>query len=489
VPMRNLMEISPSGATNQTQLFLDFVRTQQRLSDIEDYLQQAGIIKDTGAMLVAGHALDNELKTVLAPMDMAWVIGCATLVFLMQLGFAQLEAGMCRPKNVITTYVKNIADFMLGTMAALVIGFAIAYGQVPLFETIEAWKFFFHLVFQATASTIVSGAMAERINIRGYMAITLFLAAFVYSTAVALTWGGGYLSQLDPPFHDFAGSGVVHLLGGTSALAGTIVLGSRLNRWEKPELFVCHSIPQVLSGVLLLWVGWYGFNPGSTGAMSSTQDALYASNAAMTTSISPAAAGTFIIIYDLYMTEGEHINVLKFANCVLGGLVAITAGCNVLSPWASIVIGIGSTGAYIYGSALIKKFKIDDVVDAAAVHACCGAWGCIAVGLFHPEQGLLTVGSPYLLGSQIISVTVLASLGFFPIYGVCWVLNKRDVLRASEEEERMGIDLYLFTAQAYVSLYDPDDDPFNDIQAGGPLDQTKESPQVTPRGGGESHMV
>jgi len=136
VPMRNLMEISPSGATNQTQLFLDFVRTQQRLSDIEDYLQQAGIIKDTGAMLVAGHALDNELKTVLAPMDMAWVIGCATLVFLMQLGFAQLEAGMCRPKNVITTYVKNIADFMLGTMAALVIGFAIAYGQVPLFETI-----------------------------------------------------------------------------------------------------------------------------------------------------------------------------------------------------------------------------------------------------------------------------------------------------------------------------------------------------------------
>ena len=451
--------LEANDASNQTHLFLDMVATQERLFELEGFLQQAGIIQEykEGGEIMAGHALDLELTGGISPMDMGWVLGCATLVFLMQLGFASLEAGMCRPENVITTYVKNMTDFMLGTVSALIFGFAIAYGQVPFLEHIPAWKFFFHLVFQATASTILSGSMAERINVIGYMALSLFLASFVYPTSVRLTWGGGYLSHLDPPFHDFAGSGVVHIVGGSAALAGVLVLGSRYKRWEKPHMFMCHSIPQVLSGMLLLWVGWFGFNPGSTGSMSTPQAALWASNAAMTTSISPAAAGSFTIFYDLCLTEFEHLDIVRIANCVLSGLVAITSGCNVLSPWASLVVGFVSCFVYFHGSALIKKYEIDDVVDAIPVHAFNGAWGCIATGLFHPDQGLLTTGSPALLGSQLISVVVLFLLGFTPVYCFCLWLNKKDVLRAPLEAEKMGLDLYIFAAQAYANIYEPDD--------------------------------
>ena len=184
---------------------------------------------------------------VLLPMDASWVLTCATLVFLMQLGFAQLESGMCRPKNVVATYMKNIIDFVLGTFCTFLIGYAIAYPQTPIIDQIAAWKFFFHLVFQATASTIVSGAMAERMSIKAYILVTCLISGGIYSFSVRWTWGGGWISQLDPPFHDFAGSGVVHALGGSAALAGAYVLGPRLGRWEHPQEFVPHSIPQAAS--------------------------------------------------------------------------------------------------------------------------------------------------------------------------------------------------------------------------------------------------
>ena len=180
--------------------------TRQRLAQLELRILQAGIIdvqEDPRFGILLGHRLDqaelaiNEvggnLDTVLLPMDTAWVLSCATLVFLMQLGFALLEAGICRPKNVIATYIKNIADFVLGSLATLLVGYAIAYGQTPLIDDIQAWKFFFHLVFQATASTIVSGAMAERLRMSGYAIVTTFLSGIVYAICVNITWGGGYL--------------------------------------------------------------------------------------------------------------------------------------------------------------------------------------------------------------------------------------------------------------------------------------------------------
>ena len=442
---------------DQAEAYAELLLAQAEAADIERRMLESGMVVagNLPHSALLGHTLYKDHE-VLAPQDMAWVIKSAALVFLMQLGFAQLEAGMCRPKNVVTTYVKNIADFLLGALAALVIGFSIAYGQVPLLEQIEAWKFFFHLVFQATASTIVSGAMAERVHVRGYMIITVFLAAFLFSTAVSLTWGGGYLSQLDPPFHDFAGSGVVHVLGGTSALAGTMVLGPRINRWEKPTNFACHSIPQVLSGVLLLWVGWYGFNPGSTGAMSTNADAYYASNAAMTTTIAPATAGSFVLVYEVFCQKEARIDVQKMSNCILGGLVAITAGCNVLSPWSSVIVGAGSVFVYTYASDKLKEWRVDDVVDASPVHAACGAWGCLAVGLLHPERGLVFTMNFVQLLTQILGVTILAALGFIPIYILSVTLSCFGLLRATEEEEKQGVDKYLFGMQAYIAMNDPD---------------------------------
>ena len=216
--------------------------------------------------------------------------------------------------------------------------------------------------------------------------------------------------------------------------------------------------------MLLLWVGWFGFNPGSTGAMSTQQAAQYASNAAMTTSISPAAAGSFTIFYDIYLTEFEHLDVVRIANCVISGLVAITSGCNVLSPWASVLVGGMSCVVYVYGTRLLHKLEIDDVVDAVPVHLFNGAWGCIATGLLHPDKGLLTTGMWGLLGTQLISIVVLAGVGFIPVYGLCWLLKRQRMLRAPLEAEIMGLDLYIFAAQAYANM-DEVDDAYDDIPA------------------------
>ena len=454
-----------------SEVITDLETLGNKVVEIEAKLIDRGLINDEDAEdFLIGHrlsrteqkldALLGEQDEILLPMDAAWVLSCATLVFLMQLGFAQLESGMCRPKNVIATYMKNIIDFVLGTFCTLLIGYSIAYPQTPLMEPIEAWKFFFHLVFQATASTIVSGAMAERTDIRAYMLLTTVISGFIFSVSVRWTWGGGWIAQLEPSFHDFAGSGVVHLLGGSAALAGGYVIGPRIGRWENPSEFVPHSVPQVLSGVLLLWVGWYGFNPGSTGTMSSASDAIAASNAAMSTTICAATAGLTIMIRQLWVSNWHHMDVMEFANALLAGLVAATAGCDVFSPWSSIVVGAGAAYVYTQANMLVYRYQIDDVVDAAAVHGASGAWGCIAVGLFHPTQGMITVGITEgefvyaLLRTQFIGIIALACLGAIPLYFMCQVLAKFNILRTSIEEEEMGIDMYIFKMQAYTYVND-----------------------------------
>ena len=365
------------------------------------------------------------------------------------------QLGTCRPKNVIATYMKNIIDFVLGAFCTLLGGYAIAYPQRPIIDAIEAWKFFFHLVFQATASTIVSGAMAERTDIRAYIVITATISGLLYSISVRWTWGGGWISQMDPPFHDFAGSGVVHCLGGGAAFAGSYMVGPRIGRWTNPAEFAPHSVPQVLSGVLLLWVGWYGFNPGSTGSMSSVADALAASNAAMTTTISAAASGLVIMTYHLVSTGGRHIFVMSFANGVLSGLVAVTAGCDVYTPWAAIAVGCGAAAVYTCANSIIRSLQIDDVVDAAAVHGAAGCWGCIAVGLFHPDLGFVTNAmegefTTDLLVTQIRGAASLLTLGCVPIFILCNMMKGLNFLRTSEAEEIMGLDLWVFQLRAYA---------------------------------------
>eukprot|EP00966_Prymnesium_polylepis_P028360 656450-Prymnesium_polylepis.1 len=206
--------------------------------------------------------------------DTAWIIVQGSFVVLMQLGFAQLEAGTVREHNVIATYAKNMLDFIVGTVAALAIGYFIAYDVHALLPVDDGGPkpdaFFSYLCFQGTAATIVSGAMAERTGIVAYIVISAMLSCVQYALAVRMTWAGGFLSQRQPPFHDFAGAGIVHLLGGVAALAGAAAVGPRNRRWVLSAAhFSPHNIPSVICGTILLWVGWYGFNTGSTGGSES----------------------------------------------------------------------------------------------------------------------------------------------------------------------------------------------------------------------------
>ena len=292
-------------------------------------------------------------------------------------------------------------------------------------------------------------------------------------------WGGGWLQIGDTNndtnlgYQDFAGSGAVHMVGGCAGLVGAIMVGPRLYMDDgiggyKPRFeedgtvnepaMATSSLPFSALGTLILWVGWYGFNPGSTGTMSSESDAQAASNAAMTTTISAATAGLVIMVEQLWSSSWHHMDVMEFANALLSGLVAATAGCDVLSPWSSIAVG--AVAAYIYTQAnkAVHHFQIDDVVDAAAVHGASGAWGCIAVGLFEPNEGMLTQAlegkfAIALLRTQLIGIAALAALGAIPLFFICKWLKSLNMLRTSEEEEMMGIDKYIFQMNAYHDTY------------------------------------
>jgi len=315
----------------------------------------------------------------------------------------------------------------------------------------DAWKFFFHLVFQATASTIVSGAIAGRIRLDAYMILTTFMSGVIFSMSVNWTWGGGWLSQFEYPFHDFAGSAVVHLLGGAAACASAVTLGPRIGRFDplRKKEFEPHSVPQVLSGVLLLWVGWYGFNPGSTGAMSSVQDAHNASNAAMTTTLSAAASAATMLFYMLFTSSGKSVDVLHFGNALLAGLVAITAGCDSLTAIGSVGVGVGAAIVYYGTQLLMLHLEIDDVVAATPVHGAAGAFGTLAVGFLDPSQGLLYTGDPGLLITQTYGVLALTALGAFPMLVLCVGLASFNMFRCHREEEEIGLDLYVFGLSAY----------------------------------------
>ena len=274
-------------------------------------------------------------------------------------------------------------------------------GVTPDHHSIRT-NFFFHLLFQGTAATIVSGAMAERVTIKGYMAFSLFLSGLVYPLAVRLTWGGGYLSTLDTPFHDFAGSGIVHLVGGSAALVGTILVGARTGRWDESQAskFVPHDLSLVLSGMLILWCGWYGFNTGSSLALSSLDTASIVSTAFVSTTTAAASGGATVVVLSLIWTRGQSIDVLHMVNGILGGLVSITAGCDVISGWHAMIIGCSAALIGMLFTMSMEKCYVDDVCDAVGVHGACGYWGLLAVGLFDAERGGFTAGKWELLKTQ-----------------------------------------------------------------------------------------
>jgi ammonium transporter, Amt family len=359
-------------------------------------------------------------------LDNVFVLVSAVLVIFMQAGFALVEAGLTRAKSVANIMMKNLMDFCAGAIAFFAVGYAIAFGSGNDFFGTEGWflgdgafqygtltvpvTFIFQVAFAATAATIVSGAMAERTKFKSYFVYSIGISALIYPVVVHWNWGGGWLAQLDTPFHDFAGSTMVHMVGGVAALMGAMILGPRIGKYGpdgKPRAIPAHNIPYAVLGTFILLVGWYGFNPGSELAADGAIGGI-----AVTTTLA-AAAGAITSMLTIWFVSGKP-DVAMTANGMLAGLVGITAGTAAVTNIGALVIG-GAAGVIVVGAVFFfDRIKIDDPVGAISVHGVCGAFGTIAVGLFAAEdtdfwqQGLLYGGGPDQLVSQLIGVGAVA---------------------------------------------------------------------------------
>lgn len=388
--------------------------------------------------------------------DTMWVLLATALVFFMQAGFAMVETGFTRAKNAGNIIMKNLMDFAVGSVIYFIFGFSIMFGEsiggifgkVNLFSdalyehlelTIPLYAFMiFQTVFAATAATIVSGAMAERTKFTSYLIFSFIITLVIYPTVGHWIWGGGWLYQLG--FHDFAGSTVVHSVGGWTALIGAYILGPRIGKYNKDDSvnhLGGHSLTLGALGVFILWFGWFGFNPGSS---LSGQNVESISLIFMTTNLA-AATGAISAMFITWVKSGKP-NVSMSLNGALGGLVIITAGTDIVTPVAAIAMGLIAGLVIVYGTTFVETIlKVDDPVGAVAVHGLCGATGTILVGIFAVEGGLLVTGDPSLLLVQ--SLGVLAVMGW--TLSTSFILFKTiDIvigLRVNETEEITGLDL------------------------------------------------
>lgn len=392
-----------------------------------------------------------ELQELIYSLDTVWVLICAFLVFFMQAGFALVEAGFTRSKNAVNILMKNVSDFMIGSLAFFAVGYAIMFGTGNGFAGWTGWMlegishpslppmafFLFQTVFAATAATILSGAMAERTKFSTYLVISLFMTAVIYPIVGHWAWGGGWLASMG--FVDFAGSGVVHAVGGTAGLVGAILLGARRGAFNPNEkVHEGHNVTLAGLGVFILWFGWFGFNPGSQVAAAGTANADAISLIAVNTNLA-AAAGALIAVLLSWLRHGKP-SVAMLLNGALAGLVGITAGCAAVTPLSAIVIGAIAALVMTGISALLWKLKIDDPVGAVPVHMGAGIWGVIAVGFFSPT-GDLGVQLTGIL--SIIAWTAVTCLVLFSILKVTMGL------RVSGTIEDEGLDVHEHGAVAY----------------------------------------
>lgn len=389
--------------------------------------------------------------------DVIWTLVAAALVFFMQAGFAMVETGFTRAKNAGNIIMKNLMDFAIGSLVFWVLGFGIMFGasQVGIiglpgfFATGDGVNpalpgpvfLMFQTVFCATAATIVSGAMAERTKFIAYCLYSIVISAVIYPVSGHWIWGGGWLSKLG--FHDFAGSSAVHMVGGIAALVGAALLGPRIGKYDKngrPKAIPGHSLTLGALGVFILWFGWFGFNPGST--VSATGDATLISMGSIfiTTNLAAAAAATVAMI--ITWVRYRKPDVSMTLNGALGGLVAITAGCDAVSPAGAVAIGSIAAVVIVFGIEFIDKvLKIDDPVGAIGVHGLCGAAGTILVGIFAVDGGLLYGGGLGYVGVQILGVLAVAVWVTVAMLIVFTIIKKTVGLRVSREEEISGLDL------------------------------------------------
>jgi len=403
-----------------------------------------------------------ELLTI----NNVWMMICTALVFFMHLGFAFLEIGLTRQKNTINILFKNIFIITVGLLLYALVGFNLMYpnwgansaGYLGdfIFGISEPLKngtldlaynqgytywtdFLFQGMFAATAATIVSGAVAERMKILPFMIFTVLYVGFVYPIAGSWKWGGGFLDQLATPFYDFAGSTLVHSVGGWAALVAVSLLGARIGKFEngKTQAIPGHNIPIATAGVLILWLGWFGFNGGSV----LSADPELTSITLVTTCLAAAAGGVVAVLASTIMYK--NLDLTMFLNGILGGLVGITAGADQMSPMDAILIGAVAGVLIVFAVSLIDKLKLDDPVGAIAVHLVCGIWGTLAVGLF----GNLASGAQFL--SQLIGVACYAVFCIATSFLIIFILKKTIGIRVSEKEEVEGLDAHEHGMDAY----------------------------------------
>ncbi len=405
-----------------------------------------------------------DFEAVSSIIDCFWLFFGGVLVFFMQTGFTMVEAGFTRSKNTGNIIMKNIVDFMFGSIIYWVIGYGLMYGHSiggfvgkPFGETFlnglagvvgqnpdfNYTVLFFQTVFCATSATIVSGAMAERTNFKAYCIYSAAISLFIYPIAGHWVWGGGWLSELG--FHDFAGSAIVHMLGGTLSFIGAAIVGPRIGKYTKSgkaNAIPGHNILIGALGVLILWVGWFGFNPASTGGLSDGGVDV-AAKVFITTNLAACAAAVTTMFFT-WLRYGKP-DVSMTLNGVLGGLVAITASCDVVSPFAAILIGVVGAVLMCFAIPFIDtKIKVDDPVGAISVHGVCGLWGTLAVGLFASDTDGLA-GLFYGGGLKTLGVQALGALSLIVWAGVIGfvlflVLKQVKLLRAKPHEEIEGLD-------------------------------------------------
>ncbi len=419
-------------------------------------------------------------ETVQNNLNVVWTCVAAFLVFFMQAGFAMVEAGFTRAKNAVNILMKNLMDFSVGTVAFFFIGFGLMFGDKgggwfcgqSLFglsgTSGESWNYtflIFQTVFAATAATIVSGSMAERTKFTGYLVYSFFISLLIYPIFGSWAWGSlldssgtGWLENLSTgAFYDFAGSTVVHSVGGWMALAGAIILGPRIGKYGadgKPRAIPGHSLPLAALGVFILWFGWFGFNPGST-----TTGDYSIGRIAVTTNI--AAAGGAIMAMLTSWCISKKPDASMALNGALAGLVAITAGCSIVTPFGALVTGLIGGVVVVFSVIFIDKIlKVDDPVGAISVHGVCGLWGTLAVGLFSAGKTLglegETANAGYLYGGnfdQMISQLIGVGTAFVWAFGgglILFFLIKKTIgLRVSKDEEIRGLDIGEHGMEAY----------------------------------------
>ena len=392
-------------------------------------------------------------------MNIMWTMIGAILVYFMQAGFAMCEAGFTRAKNTGNILMKNMMDFVLGSLLFFVFGFALMHGTDwngivgikgffnpttladadGMFNGLPIGVFIiFHTVFCATAATIVSGSMAERTKFADYLAYSAAISIFIYPVSGHWIWGGGFLSELG--FHDFAGSTAVHMVGGICAFVGAMILGPRIGKYGKDgkaKAIPGHNLPIAALGVFILWFCWFGFNCGSTTAATTSLGHI-----AMTTNLA-AAAATLLAMIVTWIRYGKPDVSMTF-NGSLAGLVAITAGCDVVSEWEAIIIGIIAGIVVVFSVEIIdQKVKVDDPVGAISVHGVCGALGTILTGVFGDGCDLVT---------QLIGVGATALYVLVMAFIVFKLIDKTIGLRVSREEEIDGLDVHEHGSSAYADF-------------------------------------